>query len=39
VPGVTMRTTSRSSGPREDPGSPYCSQIATLSPLRTSRAR
>ena len=39
VPGVTMRTTSRSMGPLFLPGSPRCSQIATDSPLRTSRAR
>jgi len=39
VPGVTMRTTCRSRGPFELDGSPSCSQIATLSPLRTSLAR
>src|SRR5438309_1556547 len=39
VPGVTMRTTARSTGPFEAAGSVSCSQMATLSPLRTSRAR
>ena len=39
VPGVTMRTTWRSSGPLEPGTSGSCSQIATLSPRRTSRAR
>ncbi len=39
VPGVTMRTTSRSIGPLVLPGSPRCSHIATDSPLRTSLAR
>jgi hypothetical protein len=39
VPGVTTRTTRRSTGPFESAGSPICSQIATDSPLRTSFAR
>jgi hypothetical protein len=39
VPGVTMRTTSRSIGPLLFAGSPRCSQMATDSPLRTSFAR
>ena len=39
VPGVTTRTTWRSTGPLDFAGSPICSQIATDSPLRTSRAR
>jgi hypothetical protein len=39
VPGVTMRTTSRSIGPLVLPGSPRCSQMATLCPLRTSFTR
>ena len=39
VPGVTTRTTCRSTGPLDFDGSPICSQIATDSPLRTSRAR
>ena len=36
VPGVTTRTTWRSTGPFDLAGSPICSQIATDSPLRTS---
>ena len=39
VPGVTMRTTLRSTGPLPAPTSPTCSQIATDSPARTSLAR
>jgi hypothetical protein len=39
VPGVTMRTTLRSTGPLVAPTSPTCSQIATDSPSRTSLAR
>ena len=39
VPGVTTRTTARSTGPFDLAGSPICSQMATLSPLRTRRAR
>jgi hypothetical protein len=39
VPGVTTRTTCRSTGPLAFAGSPICSQIATDSPLRTARAR
>ncbi len=39
VPGVTTRTTLRSTGPLLVDGSPICSQIATLSPRRTRRAR
>ncbi|MNT57500.1 hypothetical protein D3C72_1948710 [compost metagenome] len=39
VPGVTMRTTLRSTGPLLVAGSPICSQIATDSPSFTSRAR
>ncbi len=39
VPGVTTRTTSRSTGPLLVRGSPICSQIATDSPSRTRRAR
>ncbi len=39
VPGVMTRTTSRCTGPLDLAGSPNCSQIATLSPLRTSLAR
>ncbi len=38
-PGVTMRSTRRSTGPFDVAGSPICSQIATDSPSRTSRAR
>ena len=36
VPGVTTRTTWRSTGPFAFAGSPICSQIATDSPRRTS---
>ena len=36
VPGVTTRTTLRSTGPLAVAGSPICSQIATDSPRRTS---
>ena len=39
LPGVTMRTTSRATGPLLVAGSPICSQIATDSPSFTSRAR
>ena len=39
VPGVTIRTTLRSTGPLLVAGSPICSQIATDSPSFTSRAR
>jgi hypothetical protein len=39
VPGVTMRTTLRSTGPLLAPTSPTCSQIATDSPSFTSLAR
>jgi len=39
VPGVTIRTTLRSTGPLEVAGSPICSQTATDSPSRISRAR
>ena len=39
VPGVTMRTTLRSTRPLASAGSPICSQIATDSPSATSRAR
>ena len=39
VPGVTTRTTLRSTGPLLVAGSPICSQIATLSPSFTSFAR
>ena len=39
MPGVTMRTTLRSTGPFDAAGSPTCSQIATDSPSATSRAR
>ena len=39
VPGVTMRTTLRSTGPLLVAGSPICSQIATDSPSFTSFAR
>ena len=39
VPGVKIRTTARSTGPRVLPTSPTCSQIATDSPLRSRRAR
>ena len=39
VPGVTTRTTSRSTGPLLFAGSPTCSQIATDSPSLMSRAR
>jgi len=39
VPGVTMRTTLRSTKPLDVAGSPICSQIATDSPSATSRAR
>jgi hypothetical protein len=39
VPGVTTRTTLRSTGPLLAPTSPTCSAIATASPSLTSRAR
>ncbi len=39
VPGVTTRTTLRSTGPLAAPTSPTCSQIATDSPMRISRPR
>ncbi len=39
VPGVTTRTTLRSTGPLLVAGSPICSQIATLSPSLTSLPR
>ena len=39
VPGVTMRTTLRSTGPLARAGSPICSAMATDSPIFTSRAR
>ncbi len=39
VPGVTTRTTLRSTGPLEAPTSPTCSQIATDSPSLMSRPR
>ena len=39
VPGVTTRTTCRSTGPLDFAGSPTCSQMATDSPRRTRRAR
>ena len=39
VPGVTMRVTSRSTGPFAVATSPTCSQIATDSPSFTSFAR
>ncbi len=39
VPGVTTRTTLRSTGPLLVAGSPICSQMATDSPILTSRAR
>ncbi len=39
VPGVTTRTTLRSTGPLEVAGSPTCSQMATDSPSFTRRAR
>ena len=39
VPGVTMRVTCRSTGPLASAGSPICSQMATDSPRRISRAR
>ena len=39
VPGVTSRITFLSTGPFEVAGSPSCSQIATDSPIFTSRAR
>lgn len=39
VPGVTMRTTLRSTGPLAKAGSPICSAMATDSPIFTSRAR
>ena len=39
VPGVTIRVTSRWTGPRVVAGSPICSQIAAPSPRRMRRAR
>ena len=39
VPGVTTRTTLRSTGPLAAPTSPTCSQIATDSPSLISRPR
>ena len=39
VPGVTMRTTLRSTGPLLVEGSPICSQTATDSPSRSNFAR
>ena len=39
VPGVTIRTTSRSTGPLLVAGSPICSQIATDTPCFTSLAK
>ncbi len=39
VPGVTMRTTSRATGPFAVAGSPICSQMATDSPCPISFAR
>ncbi len=39
VPGVTMRTTLRSTRPLASAGSPICSQMATDSPSATRRAR
>ena len=39
LPGVTIRTTLRSTRPLDNAGSPICSQIATDSPCATSRAR
>ncbi|CFN72511.1 Uncharacterised protein [Bordetella pertussis] len=39
VPGVTMRTMRRSTGPLAAAGSPICSQMATDSPSATRRAR
>lgn len=39
VPGVTTRTTLRSTGPFDVAGSPICSQIAADSPNFTSFAR
>ncbi|MNT40765.1 hypothetical protein D3C72_1770980 [compost metagenome] len=39
VPGVTTRTTLRSTGPLLAPTSPTCSQMATDSPSLISRAR
>jgi DNA mismatch repair protein MutS len=39
VPGVTTRTTLRSTRPLDVAGSPTCSQIATDSPSATRRAR
>ena len=39
VPGVTMRTMRRSTGPLDVAGSPICSQMAIDSPSATSRAR
>ena len=39
VPGVTTRTTCRSTGPFDLAGSPICSQIATDSPRRSKRPR
>ena len=39
VPGVTIRVTSRSTGPFAVATSPTCSQIATDSPSFTSLAR
>ena len=39
VPGVTMRSTRRSTGPLAAAGSPICSQMATARPFSTSLAR
>ncbi len=39
VPGVTTRTTLRSTGPLPAPTSPTCSAIATDSPILIRRAR
>ena len=39
VPGVTMRTTLRSTGPFDADGSPICSQIAIDSPCLNNLAR
>ncbi len=39
VPGVTMRTTSRLTGPFCAPTAPVCSQMATLSPNFSRRER
>ncbi|OPZ12195.1 MAG: hypothetical protein BWZ10_02111 [candidate division BRC1 bacterium ADurb.BinA364] len=39
LPGVTMRTTSRLTTPLAVLGSSICSQMATLTPARTSLTR